>query len=484
MKNVKKDKNKRKRFRMKTDGFKFMNLCHNLKVLFIPWLTLAVFAVVVITGVNFFSAEVDSVTATIAFHYTGIESGLTPNGCEFDQDDIASPELISAAIAAEGLSPELASQIQDNIYISSVVSTNAINDITKYNSVYSSSTGSWIKNISDTSYHPTKFVVSLNYSHTDLTGEKAASLLNTILNEYKAHFIEVYGYSETISNTVNSVDIDSYDYLIALDMYSSDIGLLENYISSLAKDDTSDFRSEATGYSFSDLAESAALIRTVDIDTLTSYILNNGTVSDKDMILSYYQYRIDNITRQNDSLKYRLNETLSSIENYQKDSIIVYDGYDSGSTSITNTSPVYDDLIQEKLQLQDTISNNDRAISELKERITAVKKSSGSAAKADREYVDERIAVLQEKVSDLTDNIKLTADEYFKEHKFCNALTVTSSANYSVVQLFKAAVDESVRMIIISVLLLLTLYLLISIFFCMGDRLNRMKNAAKARVDK
>lgn len=479
MKNTKeKSKAKKRRFSMKTDGFCFVNLCHNLKALFIPWLIAAILTGVASTGLHFFSAEVDAVTATVSFHYVGIENGLDPNGCDFDKDDIAGSQIISAALEAEGLSAELLEPIRENIHIGSVVSTNAISSIINHDSIFASDSVSWVQDISDTSYYPTRFVISLNYSQTDLSGDQAASLLNTMLEKYSEYFLEIYGYNESVGDQLKSADFENYDYLIALDMLSSDLSSLETYIKTLDSGDTTDFRSAETGYSFSDLSDSANLIRTVDIDTLTSYVLNNGVINDKSSILSYYNYRIDNLKRYNKIYEYRLEETISSIESYKKDSIIVYDGLDTG-TAISNTTDVYDKLIQEKIQLQDTISANKKTISDLEERVSIIKKTSAGAAKADKEYVDKKIAGLQEKTSKLADSVKTTADEFFSTRKYHNAMTVTSAASYSATQLLKAAINESIRMIIICELILLIVYLLAAIYFCMHDKLKRMKRTSE-----
>ncbi len=477
------DKTKKRYFLMKTNGFSFRNLCHNLKVLFLPWLILAVFAAVATVGLNFFSSEVDAVTATVSFHYKGIENGLDPNGCEFDKNSIISDEVIESALAASDLPSDMLTQVKDNIRVDSVVSTNAISNITNYESMFSSSSDSWTQDVSDSSFHPSQFIISFNYNHTNLNGEQAAQLLNTIIDEYQNHFLEIYGYNENIGNISGPDSFENNDYLIALDMYSANLLALEEYIKDLADEDVTEFRSETTNYSFSDLYDSAKLIRTVDIDTLTSYILNNGVISDKDVILSYYEYRIENLQFSNETYKYRLDEISASIENYQKDSVIVYDGYDSGSTTITNTSDIYDSMIQEKLNIQDAISSNERFISDMKDRITTIKKISLSTANKDREYVDEKIVELQTKFEDLKENLKITANEYFSEKKFSNAIAVTSPASYSVKHLISSSVNESIRVVIICELLILIAYLLFAIYFCSRDKLRELMKTNNKKIN-
>ncbi len=456
---------------MRTDSFCLAALLHNLKKLFLPWLILAALAVGVIVGSNsFLSNEVDALTATISFYFNGIEEGLDPNGCEFDKNSIKDDEIVLAALEELGLSSELLVSVQNGISIDSVVSTSAIDSITQHVSIYDKTSNLANSIVNDSSYHATAYHISFNYSAAELPGETAAELINLILTKYKASFFETYGYNEAVGDSILNFDFGSYDYLIALDMYGSKLEALENYVNTLAENDSMHFRSEATGYSFADISQSLSLIRGIDVDSLTSYILNNGVMSDKDMILSYYEFRLADLKRYKQNTAEKVTSINNSIQQYKKDAVIVYEDANSTS-SVTQTSPVYDELIQRKLILRDTAAVYDSEIADYNARIAAIKKSSDSSTKADKEYVDSKIAELESKVATLIENTGLTADDFFETEKFLNAVTIASPAHYSAGQFIKSALSESVRLIIIAELLIVTLYLTAAIFLCFGSRI-------------
>ncbi len=468
---------------LRTNGLKMSSVLFNLKKLFFPWLITAVLSAGIIVGSNvFISPDIDALSATIAYNYNGIENGLDPNGCKLNTDAVKTDSIISNALEAEGLSADIMKTVQDGIFVDGIVSSSAVTKITEYNSIYNSGSGSWTEKMKDTSYHPTQYRVSFNYNETGLTGDQAASLLNRILENYNLYFIETYGYSEAISESVLSVDFDGYDYLIALDMYSTKLGSLADYVNTLVNDDPGQFRCAETGYSFSDISDAISLIRSVDIDTLISYILNNGVISDKNMILSYYDYRIDNLNRLKTSTSERLASIEESIKSYQKDSVIIYDSNGAGNSSVTQTSDKYDKMIQQKLYYQELISSYNVSITDYKDRIESIKKLSGSATKTHQAYVDERIASITDKVGELTDSLKLTADDYFENEKFTYAFSVLSPAEYSFIQFVKSVINESMRLIVIAELGLLTLYLFISIAACIYEPLKRKINiSSKSR---
>ncbi len=468
----KNNKLNRKNRRIMTDGFCVKAILNNLKTLFLPWIIIAVVSFTAIVGANIlFSNNVDSVSATVSFYYNGIENGLDPNGCEFDKTEITDSKLVSEVLSEMNLSSEYLEQVKNGIFVDSIISTSAIDKIGSYQSIYNSNDNNWTEALKDSSYHPTTYNVSFNYNQIGLNGKKAAELLNLLLEKYQKNFFEKYGYNESVCNSVLSIDFNSYDYLIALDMYSSNLSSIEGYINNLAENDKSQFRSNVTGYSFSDLADSVRLIRSVDIDTLTSYILNNGVISDKSMILSYYDYRLDNLKRQKQNATERLNSTLKSINDYQKDSIIVYNNSSENAKTITETSDIYDSLIQNKLQLQGNISNYDTKISDYTDRLAAINKSSANASDSKKKYVESQIESLTNKTEKLIENIKNTANDYFETEKFSNAVTINSHAEYSTMNYIKSALNESIRMIIIFELFLISIYFFLAVAFSFKSKI-------------
>lgn len=463
--------------KMCTDSFCVRSLVHNFKKLFLPWLILSVLALTLITAVSVaFSSEVNSITADISLYYDGIEEGLGPNGCEFDKQSIKDEKIVSQALEEMGLSQDLLEPVCSGLIIKSKVSTDAISSISSYKSIYSSDMKKWTESMKDTSYHPTAFEVLFNYSETSLSGSDASALLNLILEKYHSYFFELYGYNSAVGDSVLDVNFDDYDYLMALDIFSSRLKAVESYLDTLSKNEKAQFRSDVTGYTFSDLKNSVNLIRSVDIDALSSYVLKNGVISDKDMILSYYDFRINNLKRQKQYSNECLNSVIASISSYQKDAVVFYEGISDSSATVTNTSELYDNLIQEKIRLQSEISSYDSQIADYNERLNAIKNSTGKISDDNTKYVESQLDSLLAKTQTIVNNISDTANDYYESEKFKNAVSITKPASYSVLSYIKTVVKKSMRIIIISELFIVLLYLSVSIIACFGDLLKEYKN--------
>lgn len=460
--------------KMRTDRFCLRALVHNFKVLFLPWIILSVLAFSVILGSKvLFSADVNAVTANISLYYDGIEEGLGPNGCEFDKQSIKDEKIVAKALEEMNYSADLLEPVCNGIIIKSKVSTSAINNVSSYSSIYSSDT-KLTESMKDTSYHPTSFEVSFNYSNTPLNGSEASELLNVILEKYNAYFFKLYGYNTSVGNAVKEVDFDNYDYLMALDMFSSRLKSLENYLDEMSKNEKNMFRSEATGYTFSDLEDSVNLIYSVDIDSLSSYILKNGIISNKKMILSYYDYRIANLKRMKQNSTECLNSVVNSIKTYKKDSVVIYNGFTDSPATMTNTSELYDSLIQDKIKLQNDISNYDSQIADYNKRLSAIKASTGESSESNKKYVESQIEALKNKTNTILTNIEDTANDYYMNEKFENSVSITNPASYSFIGYIKTVINESMRITIITELFIVLLYLSISIFACNGNSIKKL----------
>ncbi len=72
--------------------------------------------------------------------------------------------------------------------------------------------------------------------------------------------------------------------------------------------------------------------------------------------------------------------------------------------------------------------------------------------------------------------LKITADDYYETEKFNNAVTIVSPAKYSAGGFIKSAISESIRLLIIAELLLITLYLSVSIGLCFGSKAKAFKD--------
>ncbi len=440
------------------------------KKYFLVWLVTAVVsAMLILTGSAIFSSDQHkAMTALISFTFDGIEKGLDPDGNKFDVNSLKNPFVIESALTKLGYPLDELEIIRQGISISEIIPSDAIDRITTYKSVYENATSgalSAAQAMLDVTYYPTQYKVKFNYSQTTFENEEAVEIFNTILDCYRDYFFETYGYNKALGSAVTVLDYTKYDYAESVDVFDSTLLTLKNYVSHLAEEDTTRFRSANTGYTFSDLSEAIKTIQEMDLDRISSYVTVNNVTKDKDSLIDYYQYRIDALNREKAIASENLKTISSSIETYQKDTIMVFgNGTDSTNTQETKLSEQYDSLIRQKISAQNTVSTTTQKINYYNQRIKALKdKPVGSDAKIQK--VEEYFEDLDIKVNDLIDNINKTADEYYTTVAFANAYNVLVPASTSsVVHSVKNVIEDSVNIIFIVEALIAVIYICVSFF--------------------
>lgn len=455
----------------------FLGIWKKLKKYFIIWLVVAIVtALLTVTSSAIFSSDQHkSMTSLVSFTFDGIEEGLDPAGNKFDVNSLKNPFVIENALTKLGYSLEELETIRQGISIEGIIPKNAIDRITTYKSVYENSTSGALnaaQAMLDVTYYPTQYKVRFNYAATTLGNAEAVEVFNTILESYRDYFFETYGYNKALGSAVSAVDYTTYDYAESIDVFSTTLKTLENYVSHLAEEDTTRYRSSETGYTFADLSEAIKSIQSMDLDRISSYITVNNITKDKDTLIDYYQYRIDAITREKTIASENLTTISKSIETYQKDTVMIFgNGTDSTNTQETQTSEQYDLLIDKKIKAQNDVSTATQNINFYNQRIKALKeKPVGSDAK--KEKVEADFKALDDKVSHLIDVVNKTADEYYTTVAFANAYNVLVPASVSsVTHSVQNIIEDSVKPLFILEALIIVLYICVVLVTAIVEQL-------------
>ncbi|MBQ8514969.1 MAG: lipopolysaccharide biosynthesis protein [Ruminococcus sp.] len=404
-----------------------------LKRFAIGWLAIAVLsALLVSAGTAAFSHQLSAApVAMIGFNYSGAESGLTPDGKTFDVNSIKNPTVIEMALTKLGYSLEHVESVRSAIDIEGVVPPEAIDEISVYKSAYEKSGSLQVAQaMLDVDYNPTQYRVTFHFEKTPFGDDEAAQVINTVLECYRTYFFDTYGYNNSIGNAALAVDYTDYDYLVAVDTYNNTLSTLQNTVDELESEDRSDFRSTQTGYSFSDLSDAISMARSYDSDTLIAYIQSNSVVRDKESMISYYEYRIDELERAKKSALEKYNTVVESIETYEKDAVVMFAGSEEDASAYTKASEQYDRLFTQKNEAQIVVSSYTQQIAECKARLDSVKKlGTGEASEDKVAYVEERLARLSEKVNTLVEDVNTTVMEYNESVEFANAYSILVPAS-------------------------------------------------------
>lgn len=407
------------------------HIIRKLKKYFLPWLMVSIIVGGVISGISIFSSTTSSspVKALISFTYAGIEKGKNPDGSDFDDYAVISPEVIEQALKSCNMDLSLLETVRQDTVIEGKVPTDAIDRITAYRSIFESGTSpiSAAEKLLADKWNPTQFEITFNYKQAGLSRADAVRLVNEILEQYRVIFYKKYGYNNPLGNALTSVDYTEYDYSAAVDIFNSTLNSLKRYVNNLANDDSARFRSSVTGYTFSDLRESINSVQSIDLSLLDSYLRVNNIAKDKERLQAYYEYCIERENRNLTTYEEALATVKDLIAKYEKDQIIIFtDGNINTESSVA--SDEYDKLINRQISAQNNVSETKQAIEYYNDRLTALRKST-AAGSAKTERVESDLAALDVKVKTLIKVVEDTANDYYENVSLADAYNVLVPAN-------------------------------------------------------
>ena len=437
----------------------FSAFIKQLKRFLIFWIVAAILAGILIPVffAVFTADQHKNLTALVSFNYSGIEKGLAPDGSKFDVNSIKNPSVIENALTELNLPLDSLEKIRQGISFEGITPKDAIDRITVYKSAYETGNINAAQKILETTYYPTQFKVTFNYSACGLNDSEPVEVFQAILAGYSDEFFKQYGFNQALGSAVTGMNYLAYDYPEQIDLYESSLTTLQNYISSLASTDTTRFRSTLTGLSFADLSDSIQTIRSVDLTMLSSEILMNNVTKNKPALIDYYTNRIEVLTRESAVAQAELNGVTSAIENYQLGSVIVYGDSGQGGLQYNTNSDEYDKLFDRKVTAQKTVAAKQEALKDYQKRLNMLK-AQEVGTNVQTERIDEELKALDEKVKSLIDKINVTANEYYETVYLANAYSILVPPSSSGMTVTKSVIRSSIEPMVISEALLFALY--------------------------
>ncbi len=379
-----------------------------------------------------FLSERATCSAVVHFNYTRVESGFDPNGHLFDPAEMKDTEIVRRAAGAIGLdaTEETVERIRAALDIQGSIPGEVLDTLTENLSIFGEEEVAEITDIRESAYFPTDYTLKLRYADAGLSAQDAPRFLSECLSAYEEFFYDKYGYHTAFELSLNDSDYRTYDYIDAVDVLNSHLTTLRAYLTHVEGQDNVRFVSAETGYSFPDLIETLDTIRSENVQWVTSYIVSNNMTKDRDYLIDYYQYKIEDAERalaQQDARLYILNQ---QIESYVKTNavfpIMGESGGDnsnevSGQFEFTQPSQMYNSLISQKVASQTAISETREEISMLTRRMERLQsgESSGSA-----EIVEAQLETIDEKLVQLLSNIQRTSDDFYKSEQLEHAFQV------------------------------------------------------------
>ena len=349
-------------------------------------------------------------------------------GVGYDIRKIKSPSVVEAAVIELKLDVRSAEKIRNAISIGGVIPDSAQDQISMYYKIFTQSGAnsvSTVESLLNTEYRIERYIVSLDYFAAGMNQEDGLDFMNALLRAYQDYCAKYYNDNEAMGSPLNAVDYQEYDFAEAVNIFSSSIDSITDYISTMEGTGVKAFRSVETGFTFEDLRRTAEALRDIDLDWITSYIVvQSVSTYDAATAISYYEWLIENLLRQRTVERTRLAALKTSIEEYEKNPILIAVQDDNSVvTSAEDLNANYDDMITEKLKSQAVIASYNRSISYY-ERVIEGFQGAELSSPEDIEIVKAYLADLNRKMNDLTENAAKTVDEFYKKAAFSDRIRV------------------------------------------------------------
>ena len=258
-----------------------------------------------------------SASAVINYNYESAEQGKTPIDTDLDVNEIKSSSIMSKVIDRLSLSDGYSAD-----KLSSRVTVTEVPDPDK-----EAQKEAKLKEGEDYTYVPTTYIVEFTATNSE-GREFAQTMLDEILDTYFSVFGENYINVDHISNNIDKIYDNDYDYIQMAEQIDDTI---EQTINTLYDRDSAYpyYRSTETGTSFGALIDEFTFIKDVTLKDLFSKIYRYQITKSKSLLNADYNTRIDNNAISGSNERAMFDDVEEVIDAY------VYKMRESGNTDIT-----------------------------------------------------------------------------------------------------------------------------------------------------
>lgn len=348
--------------------------------------------------------------ASIQFTFEGAPEGLAPNGRPFNISEIASDEVLTAAISAAGLEGTYTpGQLRPCLKAKGIYPGDMAEKVTSYASLLDFTTS---RSTSVGDYHPTVFAVSLNSDFDKtISQDKLVALMQNIVIAFRDRFAQVYANGLETESLLFT--LEQYDYPQQLEILQNHYQMMSEYAQEIYEWKPI-FRWQGVG--FNDVSVRLNNLINSDIVRLNADLTMNALTKDTMRLLTRYQFEIRDLSNQLQKQSEHLQKMDAIIDSYSKNEIIYLSTTDSLTKIDGNSSETYDALVDRRKEVADDITDINSRISEYQLKLADLLNDESYAnqktSKADSDTPKVPAVQAGEEAEDvLTDVVEMTDEE-------------------------------------------------------------------------
>ena len=374
-------------------------------------------------------------TASTVISYTNSDAakGRTPSG-----DDLDVTEVYSAAVITNVLE-----DLNLNIGADAIRSKCRVEGITPQDE--ETKKEAILEQGEEYEFFPTDYVVSFSVG-SEYNKDFARMVLDSIIKNYFATYGEKYINQQTLpNNNVRGTD-GHYDYIERAEILDAWTMNISDYLAA-KKETQPNYRSAATGYSFTDLYEIYESYMNYDLPQIYSLILEQEVTEDRDTLIKKYQSDISTYELDLQNMQTKINDLNDLITKYSNknkegaeyhfgtqaeegnnssDYILkdVYEKFDDETRIASETT--YDTLINEYVELETEKEKLQVDLDHKKKILSVFTDGAETEDKSNTQTIEESLDELSKKLDEMYSIVSDTVDEY---NQYVGAYNVSTLAS-------------------------------------------------------
>lgn len=374
-------------------------------------------------------------TASTVISYTNSDAskGRTPSG-----DDLDVTEVYSSAVITNVLE-----DLNLNIGADAIRSKCRVEGITPPDE--ETKKEAILEQGEEYEFFPTDYVVSFSVG-SEYNKDFARMVLDSIIKNYFATYGEKYINQQTLpNNNVRGTD-GHYDYIERAEILDAWTMNISDYLAA-KKETQPNYRSAATGYSFTDLYEIYESYMNYDLPQIYSLILEQEVTEDRDTLIKKYQSDISTYELDLQNMQTKINDLNDLITKYSNknkegaeyhfgtqaeegnnssDYILkdVYKEFDAENEISSETT--YDSLINEYVELETEKEKLQVDLDHKKKILSVFTDGAETEDKSNTQTIEESLDDLSKKLDEMYSIVSDTVDEY---NQYVGAYNVSTLAS-------------------------------------------------------
>ena len=387
----------------------------------IVWTTIAVLlatlvGTAIVPKINIVSKG--TVQTAVQLYFSGIELGETPNGTEYDVNEIKSAEIIRNALDNIDFGSQKVSleKLKSNISFQAVVPDSVAKTLENLKDIKDDNIK--IERLENLKGYSNIYIVKLNLANDlGLDTEQGRVVLDNIIQEYKKHLIDQYGDTAVLANVfADDFDLDQYDYIQAADILNGQLERMETYVQ--VHIPQTSVHSTVTGLNPADISSALESIRTVDMERVYTLIAAFYLTKDPNRVVAVYEQLAEDKEKAAAQYTEEAAALKSAIASFKKDQqTIVMGGNNSAPINLTTENKQYNAFVSQYIEAGTKAVNASEDAkyyrSEAERFRAALPTTRENSLKAAE--TEDSIKLLQKKLIYWTDKINETATDYYSE---------------------------------------------------------------------